>query len=169
MQQLHHANTQNNERKFPITLVCDAIRTPQNIGMIFRIAESFGVSKIYFHESSPSVDNKTVKKVARSTIREVKSETYSDFKALIGQLKKENTIIGIELTDESINLPDFNFTQYQNIVLVLGSERHGIAETSILDHCVQIEMYGKNSSMNVANSLAITLYEVTQQILNLRS
>ena len=62
MKQLTHYEIENNETKFPITIVCDAIRTPENIGMCFRIAESFGVQKIYLHESSPSMDNRIVKK-----------------------------------------------------------------------------------------------------------
>lgn len=164
MQQLHHFNTQNHERKFPISIVCDDIRTPENIGMIFRIAESFGVEKIYLHQNSPSVDNRIVKKTARSTIRKLKVETYQDFSTLITHLKKKNTIIGIELTDESVNLHEFDFTPFQNIVFVLGSERHGIQYTKELNHCVQIPIYGTNTSMNVANSLAITLYEATNQL-----
>ena len=35
-------------------------------------------------------------------------------------------IVGIEITDKSINIQDFNFTNHQKIVLLLGSERNGI-------------------------------------------
>lgn len=164
MQQLHHINTQNYKRKFPISIVCDEIRTPENIGMIFRIAESFGVTKIYLHQNSPSLNNRTVKRTARNTIAELEVEIYQDFSTLITHLKKKNTIIGIELTDESANLHEFDFTAFQNIVFVLGNERYGIQQTQDLDAGVQIVMFGKNSSMNVANSLAITLYEATKQL-----
>ena len=53
MKQLTHYDIKNKQQQFPITIVCDAIRTPENIGMCFRICESFGVAKIYFHESLP--------------------------------------------------------------------------------------------------------------------
>ena len=46
----------------------------------------------------------------------------------------------------------------------MGSERNGIKNTNLLDKTIAIPMYGKNSSMNVIHSLAITLYEVTNQI-----
>lgn len=164
MYQLSHASTKNNVHQFSITLVCDQIRTPENIGMIFRIAESFGVPKIYLHSRSPSIDNKKVKRISRNTFRALDVEVYDDFTHLITDLKKENHIIGIELTDESTPLPLFNFKNYQNIVLVLGAERNGIKFLETLDNCVQIEMYGSNSSMNVVNSLAIVLYEVTNQL-----
>lgn len=165
MKQLVHSEIENNQQQFPITIVCDTIRTPENIGMCFRIAESFGVSKIYLHESSPSIDNRVVKKTARNTIDQVSWEDYTDFEVLINQLKSQgNTIIGIEITDKSINIQDFDFTNSEKIVLLLGSERHGIQNIDLLDASISIPMYGRNSSMNVIHSLAITLYEVTKQL-----
>jgi 23S rRNA (guanosine2251-2'-O)-methyltransferase len=165
MKQLTHDNIQNNQKQFPITIVCDAIRTPENIGMCFRISESFGVQKIYFHENSPSTENRIVKKTARNTVNEIKHEWYSNFTEIINQLKQEgNTIIGIEITDKSINIQDFNFKNHEKIVLLLGSERNGIENINLVDYTIAIPMFGRNSSMNVVHSLAITLYEITNQL-----
>ncbi|TYP97015.1 23S rRNA (guanosine2251-2'-O)-methyltransferase [Tenacibaculum adriaticum] len=165
MKQLHHEEITNNQQTYPITIVCDAIRTPENIGMCFRISESFGVEKIYLHESSPSIDNRSVQRTARNTINQIDFDRYQDFEQLIHQLKKEgNTIIGIEVTDESIDIQDFDFTNHHKIVLLLGSERRGIENTHLLDATVAIPMYGRNSSINVIHSLAIALYETTNQL-----
>ena len=165
MKQLTHYDIENKQQQFPITIVCDAIRTPENIGMCFRISESFGVEKIYFHESSPSLENRKVIKTARNTIAEIKHEFYNNFEQTIHQLKAEgNTIVGIEITDKSINIQDFNFKKHKKIVLLLGSERNGIENINLTDETIAIPMYGRNSSMNVVHSLAITLYEVTNQL-----
>lgn len=165
MKQLTHYDIENTQQKFPITIVCDAIRTPENIGMCFRIAESFGVQKIYFHENSPSLENRKVIKTARNTIPQIHHETYSDFYNVVKNLKEEgNTIIGIEITDKSINIQDFEFKNHEKIVLLLGSERNGIKNINLVDYTIAIPMYGRNSSMNVIHSLAITLYEVTNQL-----
>ena len=165
MEQLTHYDIENDQKQFPVTIVCDAIRTPENIGMCFRISESFGVQKIYFHENSPSTENRIVKKTARNTVNQIKHEVYTDFDKVIKQLKSEgNTIIGIEITDKSINIQDFNFQNHEKIVLLLGSERNGIENVDLLDHTIAIPMFGRNSSMNVIHSLAITLYEVTNQL-----
>lgn len=166
MKQLTHNNIENTQQKFPITIVCDAIRTPENIGMCFRISESFGVEKIYFHESSPTIENRKVINTARNTINQIKHDFYSNFNQLIHQLKAEgNTIIGIEITDKSINIQDFNFKNHEKIVLLLGSERNGIENINLVDYTIAIPMFGRNSSMNVIHSLAITLYEVTNQLI----
>jgi 23S rRNA (guanosine2251-2'-O)-methyltransferase len=110
LEQLTHYNIKNKQKQFPITIVCDAIRTPENIGMCFRISESFGVEKIYFHENSPTVQNRIVKKTARNTENQIKYDTYANFSEIIERLKaEENIIIGIEITDKSINIQDFNF------------------------------------------------------------
>ena len=167
MKQLQHTEIENSQQQFPITIVCDAIRTPENIGMCFRIAESFGVAKIYLHETSPTIENRIVKKTARNTLEQIEYEVYTDFTETIHQLKTEgNTIIGIEITDQSVNIQDFNFKVHEKIVLLLGSERNGIQNINIVDNTVAIPMYGRNSSMNVIHSLSIALYEVTNQINN---
>lgn len=165
MIQLTHNDVDNKQRKFPITIVCDAIRTPENIGMCFRISESFGVEKIYFHENSPSIDNRKVINTARNTINQINYESYKNFNDLIQLLKQQgNTIIGIEITDKSIDIQDFKLKKNEKIVLLLGSERNGIQNINLVDKTIAIPMYGRNSSMNVVHSLAITLYEVTNQI-----
>ncbi|MDB4010761.1 TrmH family RNA methyltransferase [Polaribacter sp.] len=170
MKQLTHYDIENNQKQFPITIVCDAIRTPENIGMCFRISESFGVKKIYFHESSPTIENRIVKKTARNTLNQIEHASYSNFTTIIQELKAAgNTIIGIEITDKSINIQDFEFENHQKIVLLLGSERNGIENIQLVDHTVAIPMFGRNSSMNVIHSLAITLYEVTNQIKTIKN
>jgi 23S rRNA (guanosine2251-2'-O)-methyltransferase len=165
LEQLTHNDIENDQKQYPITIVCDAIRTPENIGMCFRISESFGVEKIYFHENSPTIENRIVQKTARNTLHQIKHASYHDFDALIHQLKiAGNTIIGIEITDKSINIQDFDFKNHEKLVLLLGSERNGIKNINLLDATIAIPMYGRNSSMNVIHSLAITLYEVTNQL-----
>jgi len=167
LKQLQHIEIENKQQQFPITIVCDAIRTPENIGMCFRISESFGVSKIYLHETSPSVENRIVKKTARNTLNQIAYETYADFTETIQQLKAAgNTIIGIEITDQSVHIQDFDFKIHEKIVLLLGSERNGIENINLVDKTVAIPMYGRNSSMNVVHSLSIALYEATNQLRN---
>jgi tRNA G18 (ribose-2'-O)-methylase SpoU len=167
MKQLTHYDIENKQQEFPITIVCDAIRTPENIGMCFRICESFGVQKIFLHENSPSTDNRNVQRTARNTINQIQHERYTDFNQTINLLKKEgNTIIGIEVADKSVAIQNFDFSSKEKIVLLLGSERNGIENINLVDATVAIPMFGRNSSMNVIHSLSIALYETTNQLKN---
>ena len=100
-----------------------------------------------------------------NTINQIEHTFYSNFNDTIRKLKEEgNTIIGIEITDKSIDIQDFNFRNLKKIVLLLGSERNGIKNIEYLDHSICIPMFGRNSSMNVIHSLSIALYEVTNQL-----
>lgn len=167
MKQLNHIDIENKQHKFQITIVCDAIRTPENIGMCFRVAEGFGVKKIYFHETSPHLENRIVKKTARNTISQIESEIYSDFNELLQKLKlEEHTIIGIEITDKSIPIQEFRFSSFKKLAFILGSERKGIEFTKNIDYTIHIPMYGRNSSMNVIHSLTVALYEATNQLIS---
>ena len=50
--------------------------------------------------------------------------------------------------------------------LILGDENFGVSEF-VLEQCdavVHINMYGNNSSMNVAQATSIALYEFTKQL-----
>ncbi|MFT5958810.1 MAG: tRNA G18 (ribose-2'-O)-methylase SpoU, partial [Polaribacter sp.] len=108
-------------------------------------------------------------KTARNTVNQIQHASYDNFDALIEQLKQEgNTIIGIEITDKSINIQDFNFKNHEKIALLLGSERNGIKNINLVDKTIAIPMFGRNSSMNVIHSLAITLYEVTNQFVKIK-
>lgn len=165
--QLDHNEIKHNNFNSPIYVLCDGIRSPENTGMIFRVSEAFGVQKILFSKNSPTSDNTRVKRAARSTQQIIKYAYSEDLKEDLIQLKKNGfEIIGIEITSSSKSLKKINFTKYQKIALVVGSEKSGISAEilELLDFCTHIPMYGKNSSMNVVNALAITLYELSRQM-----
>jgi len=167
--QLKHDEVTQARCIFPIYVVCDNIRSPENAGMIFRISEAFGVQKIHFSNASPKSDNTRLKRAARSTQSFIEHEYSSDIKNVVIQLKKDGfSLIGIEITNTSKSLRNISFVSYEKIALVIGAEKNGISSEilEILDSCIHIPMYGKNSSMNVVNALAITLYEISSQIQN---
>ncbi len=165
MEQLNHYTIENQQQKFPIAVVCDALRTPENIGMCFRVCEGFGVEQIYLHETSPNLENRIVKKTARNTINQIKHDYYSDFNRLVTKLKEDGyTVVGIEITDKSLPISSYDFTKWNKVAFVMGNERYGIADLQLIDETVHIPMYGRNSSMNVIHSLNIVLYEATNQL-----
>jgi tRNA G18 (ribose-2'-O)-methylase SpoU len=164
--QTTHAQNKFKSQKFPIVLVCDKIRTPENIGMILRVAESFGVEKILFDKESPSPRSRSVKRISRDTNKLVSFEIIDDPQGELQKLQREKyKVIALEITSDSKPIHEIKLKK-QKIVLVLGAERNGISK-ELLDLCDEkchIEMFGTNSSMNVANALSIALYEITNKI-----
>ena len=157
-----------------ITLVLHNIRSVHNVGSIFRTAEGFGVKKIYLSGYTPSPDNglphirekisKQLNKTALGAEKLVPSEYIDDVFSLLNDLKKSDfKIIGLEQDPRSIPLPDLRrrLSSTQNkIALVLGEEVHGIAPKlrDLCDELVEIPMFGKKESFNVAVSAGIALY-----------
>jgi len=162
--QLTHSTTTFESRQFPITILLDNITSEANIGSIFRLADAFGVEKLLFHGTIPNLQSNRLKRTARNTHNTVAYEVFEDATAAITNLKQMGyKMVAIEITSQSEAISHFKNIG-EKILLVVGNERHGVSN-SILEACditYHIEMFGKNSSMNVAQSLGIGLYEITK-------
>ena len=165
MKQLSHFEVENKKTIKDIIVVSENIRTPENIGMLFRVSEAFGVKKVFLLGDSPSLENKKVLRTARSTEKELEIKSVDNSIQLIEKLKKEKyQLIGLELTDLSVSLPKSNLSNHHKIALFIGAERYGLSKEILqkLDKSIHIDLFGKNSSINVINALAIALYELTK-------
>ena len=171
MEQLNHKATVLKNVKFPLVVIGEELRTPQNVGMGLRVSEAFGVGTFYLNENSPGLENRLVQRTARSTNKNIEIVQYNNSIDLINNLKSEEyTIIALEITDKSKNIHQYNFSKHAKIALLIGSERYGINQKalSLCDESIHIPMYGKNSSMNVVNSLSVSLYEITKQLTQIK-
>lgn len=160
--QTTHAQNKFKKQKFPIVLVCDKIRTPENMGMILRVAESFGIEKIIFDKESPNPGTRSVKRISRDANKFVAFEVSQNIAEDLLLLKKEKyKIVALEITSDSKPINELKIET--KIALVLGAERNGISKKllELCDEKYHIEMFGTNSSMNVVNALSIALYEIT--------
>ena len=165
MKQLDHFEVVNKQAIKDVIVVSENIRTPENIGMLFRVSEAFGVKKVFLVGDSPNLYNKKVLRTARSTEKQLEIKLFEDSIPLIKKLKKENyQLVGLELTDISVSLPSTNFLNQDKIALFIGAERFGLSKQTLeqLDRSIHIDLFGKNSSINVINALAIALYELTK-------
>jgi len=165
--QLEHNEIQNTQRQFPIAVICDNITSAENVGMVFRISEAMGVEHIYLCGETLGPDHKKVQKTSRSTEKYVKYSSYASTLETVTKLKELGyTIAALELTNNSLVLHKAPLSQYNKIALIIGNEQHGVDAQVLeaVDLSLAIEMYGKNTSINVVNSLSIALYELTRQL-----
>ncbi|MDB9782370.1 TrmH family RNA methyltransferase [Winogradskyella sp.] len=164
--QLTHYTTNFKKQNHPITLVCDNISNAPNIGSLFRIADAFGITELVFCGENISLGRR-ITKTSRSTEKYVKHQVEPNIETLIKNLKaKKEYLIALEITENSIELSNFKLETNQPIILILGDENFGISPTilELCDATVHINMYGNNSSMNVAQATSIALYELTKQL-----
>lgn len=166
--QLIHEQNKFEERRFPIVLLLDNITGEANIGSIFRLADAFNVEKIIFTGTPPNLQSNRLKKTARSTHQRVLFEINEDCFLAAENLKSQGYLLyALEITSDSYPIDNFEYQPGNPLCFILGNEVSGITEEllKITDKRLHINMYGKNSSMNVAQAAGIALYEITKTIL----
>jgi tRNA G18 (ribose-2'-O)-methylase SpoU len=161
MEQLSHDKFKPAQYNKSVALICCELQSPANLGSICRVAEAFGVEKLYVNEENLDfLKFPRFIKTARHSHNNITIKSYSDLLQLIVNLQKEGYLtLALELCDKSQNLSNIEFST-KNVIIV-GHEKLGI-EQSILDKVdsvVHLEMYGKNSSINVAQAAGIALYQ----------
>ncbi|MEZ4853737.1 TrmH family RNA methyltransferase [Flavobacterium sp.] len=166
MEQLTHETTFFTSQQFPITVVCDNVYLQQNIGSIFRICEAFGVEKIIFTGANFVFSERKINKTSRNTHKTVPYEIIPNTAQILHFLQTSKAqIIALEITTESKPISEISIKKNEPIILLIGSEIYGIS-TELLaktQNAYHIKMFGKNSSINVAQALGIALYEITQK------
>lgn len=168
MIQLAHDTIPFEEKKFPIVLVLDSITGPANVGSLFRLADAFSIEKIVFCGSSfLDLNSSRVRRTARATIKNVPFEQQEDTANACRKLAEEGySILALEISNGSLPVDSIKYDGFGKIALVLGNENSGIDEEvlKLADEKLHINMFGKNSSMNVAQAAGIALFEITKSL-----
>ncbi len=160
----HHAET----GKYPVCFLAHDIDVPMNIGSLFRIADAFGIERIYLSGTSPVPPNSKIKKTSRSTEKYVSFSYEASPANLVKRLKSEGyTLISLEITSSSIDIRDLSVSNNEKVCLILGSESSGVCQELLdaSDQTIHIPMLGQNSSMNVATACSIATFEIIRRYL----
>lgn len=145
-----------------INLVLPNIRSCHNVGAMFRVADCFGVDKIFLAGYTPTPDKRKVEKVALGAEKWVEWEQTEDVAKLIDKLQGNGfEIVGLEKTDTSENIENFSFNG--KIALIVGEEVSGmdIDLIKLCDKIVHIPMHGKKDSLNVSVAAGVALHSIT--------
>ncbi|TDL99740.1 MAG: hypothetical protein C4K58_00340 [Flavobacteriaceae bacterium] len=155
---------ENKKRHHSLELIvlADGVRTPANLGMIFRICEAFSVKKVLLY-NCPAWQSIKTKRAAKSTEKYLDIRWVEDLAPTLFDLNAQGyTLLGLELTKQSLPIKEF-VLKSSKIVLCVGSERSGLGE-ELLDLCtnyVYLPLFGHNHSINVSQALGIALWEFT--------
>ncbi len=167
MSQLSHNTHLSSPTKFPIVVMTDNLMGEANIGSLFRLADAFNIEKLVFTGTPVNLNSNRLKRTARATIKNIEFEEFEDAaEALEKFLSKDFTPFALELTSDSKKLQTVDFSKIEKILLIAGNERHGISDALLekINNRIYIEMFGNNSSMNVAQATGIALYEITKTV-----
>jgi tRNA G18 (ribose-2'-O)-methylase SpoU len=147
------------DRPRELIVACAPLRTNVNLSRIVRVAGCSGVPRVIACGTAKVID-----KIARDGADTVEVEIHRSLGPVLKQLKTEGyVLVGLEQTSNSQSLHAFSFAR--KTALVVGNERLGLTdeELRLLDHVVEIPVYGLPHSYNVATAAAMALYEYCRQ------
>ncbi|MDD5040579.1 MAG: RNA methyltransferase [Patescibacteria group bacterium] len=152
------------QKKHDIVLILHNVRSRFNVGAIFRTADAAGVKKIYLCGITPAPPHPKIDKVALGAQQFIPFEKHRQTVRLIKQLKAEGQrVVAIEQSHSSI--PYYHLKNKKPLVLIVGAEVRGLPAKilKLCDKTVEIPMYGKKESLNVAVALGIVIFDIIQQ------
>ena len=142
-------------------VICDNIRSLENIGSIFRTSDALGISKIYLCGISGKPPHHKISKTALGAENTVSWEYYRQTGRLIDKMKMNKiNIIALEQDKRAIEFTKakFNFP----LVLVVGNEVKGVSKTILkkCDKIIYFPMSGQKESLNVSVAFGVAGYEI---------
>lgn len=144
-------------------IVADRIKTPENMGMILRVASNAGCEKVVFIDSGQPVRHNKIKKTAQTSYDNI-DWSICQPNELDSLLPQDYHRIAIETATTATSLFETQFPT--GCVFFVGNEASGLSE-SLLQQCsstVYIPMPGNTVSMNVSHALAVVLFEWVRQV-----
>jgi 23S rRNA (guanosine2251-2'-O)-methyltransferase len=154
-------------QKSPFIVVLDNVRSHSNIGSIFRTSDAFLTEAVYLCGITASPPHREIQKTALGATESVGWKYFSKTIDAINGLKNEGyKIIGIEQTEESVELQDMKIEKGVKYALVFGHEVNGVDQNvlNLCDQCIEIPQFGTKHSFNIAISVGIVLWELNKKV-----
>ncbi len=151
------------KRNLLFYVVCDNIRSLENIGSIFRTADALGVNKIFLTGICGQPPHPKIAKAALGAEKNISWHYQWSAWRIVERLKKEKVfIVALEQTEKSLV-----YTQFKPkfpLALVVGNEIKGVSPAVLkrADQIVHLPMFGQKESLNVAVSFGIAGYYLNQ-------
>jgi 23S rRNA (guanosine2251-2'-O)-methyltransferase len=147
------------KHKKEIIVILDDIRSAFNVGAILRTSDGAGVQKVFLCGITPDVNHPKILKTALGAQDYIETKHFKTTQEAIAEARAEGYLVcAIEQSDNSISLEDIK--NEQKLCLIFGNELSGVSPTilELSDKVVEIPMFGKKNSLNVATIAGIVLY-----------
>lgn len=141
-------------------VACDEVQDPENLGSILRSCAALGIAAVLLGPGSADYLSRRVIRVSMATALQIPVIESRDLKADLAKLRDlyGAQIAATVLDDRATPLDEF--TRPDRLVLVFGSEGHGLSPDwkTFSDHLLTIPMDTRADSLNVAVACGIFLY-----------
>ena len=142
-------------------VICDNIRSLENVGSIFRTADALGVTKIFLCGITGIPPNHKITKTALGAEKIIPFEYYKQTWRLVEKLKCQGIfIVALEQDKKSILYTKLKYKF--PMALVLGNEVNGVSKKVLLqsDTAIYLPMKGEKESLNVSVAFGVAGYRI---------
>lgn len=156
---LRHKPPTELARPRELAVLCAPLRSNINLSRIIRTATCCGIETIVAC-GNPKIDPKIARDgidTAHITVRRSLPPVLIEF------AQQGYQLVGLEQTTNAEELHSFTFER--KTAIVIGNERTGLTQDSLdhLDRVVEIPVWGRPFSYNVATATSMALYEYCRQ------
>ncbi len=166
-----------------IVVVLDNVRSNHNVGSMFRTADAAGCARIYLCGITPAPvtkfrrPNAALLKVALDADQFVPWEVVGSTVELLQRLRADGYVVwaveqgaGARSVASAADAARDANQQNQKIALVMGNEISGVAPEVLAcaDQLIEIPMYGKKESLNVAVAFGIVVFGLRSALIDAR-
>jgi len=142
-------------------VICDNIRSLENIGSIFRTADALGVKKIFLCGISGQPPHHKISKTALGAEKTIPFEYCKQTWRLIDKLKKDKIYI-VALEQDKGAVEYTKFKPKFSLALIVGNEVKGISKKILdkSDKIIFLPMLGQKESLNVSVAFGVAGYKI---------
>jgi tRNA G18 (ribose-2'-O)-methylase SpoU len=154
------------QKKFPVTVILNDIRSLNNIGSFFRTADAFNVEKIYLCGITANPPHRDIQKTALGATETVVWEYRQSISDLVKEMKNDGiTICSIEQTEKTTFLQDVPNLKEEKFALIFGNEVNGVDQDviNLSDYILEIPQFGTKHSLNVSVCAGVVLWEFAKK------
>lgn len=171
-------------KPLPITVICDQIREPNNVGSIIRNCAAIAVEQVIITKGCADPwESKALRGGAGAHFR-IPIFGPCEWSSIWSMLPREQCSVYLaensranalaQLPDRPDLITAYSDVDYRgkHVVLVIGGETEGISEDAYrlmtrneLGQCVHIPLAEEVESLNTASALAVILFEIKKQLM----
>lgn len=153
--------------KTPLVIVADEIRSLNNIGSLFRTADSFRLERLILCGITGTPPHPEIHKTALGAEYSVEWERCETALEAVQALREAGYVtLALEQAQGSVSLENLCAETDKRYALVIGNEVHGVKQEVVdeCDICVEIPQFGTKHSLNVSVSTGIAVWELVRQL-----
>ncbi|CAD5120498.1 DgyrCDS9064 [Dimorphilus gyrociliatus] len=159
-----------NREQLPLSLICDQIRDPGNMGTLIRTAAACGCKEVLLTKGSTDVWQRKV----------VRAGAGAHFRIPIRQLPSwpivlpdNSRIIAADpVSENAIDFKQAHFADRKETFLIIGGETHGISNESFnlvkSFNGLRLNIPCHTNSLNTTIAAGIIMYEIRYQMLKIK-